>query len=195
MSRHHEKLVTGRMPQRVVDVLEIVQVHEEDRDLEPLPVRSFQCVLDAVREQCSVREAGQGVGRGLHPETLVVVGHDDEKDDRKDEEPGSQKRNARVGLGSLIRARKRAKLPMGRGRAGRRGTGVGPGSQGDQGETGTAAAAGGAARSWVARRAEAPRWSRMQRMTRPSVMNATVGARWELPDVLTRSVQRFGLAS
>lgn len=47
----------------------------------------------------------------------------------------------------------------------RRGTGVGPGSQGDQGETGTAAAAGGGARSRVARRAEAPRWSRMRRMT------------------------------
>ena len=43
----------------------------------------------------------------------------------------------------------------------------------DQGETGTAAAAGGGARSWVARRAEAPRWSRMRRMTRPSVMKAT----------------------
>jgi hypothetical protein len=43
----------------------------------------------------------------------------------------------------------------------------------DQGETGTAAAAGGGARSWVARRAEAPTWSRMRRMTRPSVMKAT----------------------
>jgi hypothetical protein len=36
-----------------------------------------------------------------------------------------------------------------------------------------AAAAGSGARSWVARRAEAPRWSRMRRMTRPSIMKET----------------------
>src|SRR5450830_1679567 len=55
----------------------------------------------------------------------------------------------------------------------RRDAGVGPGSQGAQGETGTAAGARGGARSWGARKAEAPRWSRMRRMMRPSVMNAT----------------------
>jgi len=53
-------------------------------------------------------------------------------------------------------------------------TGVGPAGGGDQGMTGatSTAAVGGGARSWVARRAEALRWSRMRRMTVPSVMNA-----------------------
>jgi hypothetical protein len=55
----------------------------------------------------------------------------------------------------------------------RRDAGVGPGSQEAQGETGTAAGARCGARSWGARKAEAPRWSRMRRMMRPSVMNAT----------------------
>ena len=45
--------------------------------------------------------------------------------------------------------------------------------QADQVETGTTAVAGGGAQSWVARRAEAPRCSRMRWMTRPSVMKAT----------------------
>ena len=47
-----------------------------------------------------------------------------------------------------------------------------PAVTGNQSETGTAAARGGA-RSWAGPRAEAPRCSRMRRMTRPSVMKAT----------------------
>jgi len=58
-------------------------------------------------------------------------------------------------------------------RASRRIGGGGAGTQGDQGNAGAGRAAGGGARPSVTRRAEASRWSRMRRMTRPSVMKAT----------------------
>jgi len=93
--------------------------------------------------------------------------------------PGEGLRRARCGLLALFQEREANLCASGRGRDMpppcrlRRDAGVGPGRQRDQGESGTAAAAGGGARSWVARRAEAPRWSRMRRMTRLSVMKAT----------------------
>jgi len=49
------------MAERVVDGLEIIEVHEQDRDGPAVPRLAFQRVLDTIVEQRSVREGGDGI--------------------------------------------------------------------------------------------------------------------------------------
>jgi len=53
------------MAERVVDRLEVVQVHEQDRDRLVIPGLSLERVVDAIPEQGAVREAGDRVVEGL----------------------------------------------------------------------------------------------------------------------------------
>jgi hypothetical protein len=63
--------VTGGMTERVVDRLEVVQVHEQDGDREVVARLPLDHVLDAVLEQRPVRQAGDRVVEGLVLELLL----------------------------------------------------------------------------------------------------------------------------
>ena len=57
--------VASSMAEAVVDVLEVVHVHEQDRDRQALPSLRRECVADPVAEQRAVGQAGQDVVEGL----------------------------------------------------------------------------------------------------------------------------------
>ena len=57
----HQQLVPGRVPQRVVDMLEVVQVQKHDRDLLAPPPGPLDGQLEAVVEERPVGKAGQRV--------------------------------------------------------------------------------------------------------------------------------------
>src|SRR5262245_42762587 len=60
------------MPERVVDALEVVEVEEEHRDVRPRALAAEdERVLDAVREERTVREARKRVVERLVPELLL----------------------------------------------------------------------------------------------------------------------------
>ena len=66
-----EHPVTGGVTERVVDRLEVVQVHEQDGDREVVARLPLDHVLDAVLEQRPVRQAGDRVVEGLVLELLL----------------------------------------------------------------------------------------------------------------------------
>ncbi len=74
-----EQLVAGRVPEAVVDELELVEVEEEHGDRDPATGRHRQGVLQAVEEEAAVRESGEGIvqrfmlGPLLGPATLDRV--------------------------------------------------------------------------------------------------------------------------
>ena len=65
-----EQPVAGRVPQRVVDVLEVVEVEEQD-DRHAARRRVLDRGVDLLGEQAAVGEAGQRVVVGLEPELLL----------------------------------------------------------------------------------------------------------------------------
>ena len=60
VGHRHQHLVAGRVPEAVVDRLEVVHVHEEHGDAFGAAA-ALQAVLDAVGEQSAVGEAGQRI--------------------------------------------------------------------------------------------------------------------------------------
>ncbi len=56
-----EQPVAGGVPERVVDLLEVVQVQEHDRDVRAVPPRRIERVIEPVPEQDPVGKAGQQV--------------------------------------------------------------------------------------------------------------------------------------
>ena len=68
-----EKLVAGRVSQRVVDELELVEVEEEDGDRSLLVPRASQRVLETVEEEVAVRQAGEGIVEGVVAVSLLGV--------------------------------------------------------------------------------------------------------------------------
>jgi len=60
-----EGLITGVMPERVVDVLEVVHVEEQHRNGHAIAPLAGQRVLDAVAQQRAVGQAGERVVEGL----------------------------------------------------------------------------------------------------------------------------------
>ena len=66
-----QQTVAGVVPQRVVDVLEVVQVEEHDRDALLRPLRKGQGVLDAVPEQAAVRQQRERVVEGQLAQLLL----------------------------------------------------------------------------------------------------------------------------
>ncbi len=59
-----KKLVAGRVSERIVDVLEAVDVEEEDRDLGAVALRERDRLADAIVEQQPVRQAGEDIVLG-----------------------------------------------------------------------------------------------------------------------------------
>lgn len=53
------------MPQGIVDVLEVVEVQEQDRDTTASPPGLYEDVLQTIREQGPVGQLGQGVVQSL----------------------------------------------------------------------------------------------------------------------------------
>ena len=75
---HAQQLVARGMAQRVVDLLEVVEVDEQDREALVLRVAGVQRVLEAVDEQGAVREPGEHVVERAVRELLLerdTVGH------------------------------------------------------------------------------------------------------------------------
>ena len=66
-----QQAVAGRMAQRIVDRLEVVEVHEQDRHRQVVARQALQRVLDAVAEQRAVGEPGDRVVEGLVRELLL----------------------------------------------------------------------------------------------------------------------------
>ena len=66
-----EHLVAGRVPEAVVDRLEVVEVEEHDRDAAVLAAIARDRVAHALREQCAVGEPGDRVVEGLVRELLL----------------------------------------------------------------------------------------------------------------------------
>jgi hypothetical protein len=61
LGHRHEQLVTGRVPQGVVDGLEVVQVAEQDRQCPAVTLVQLHGVLHPVVEQRAIGQTGQGV--------------------------------------------------------------------------------------------------------------------------------------
>ena len=68
-----QHLVSRGVAERVVDRLEVVQVHEQHRGVLVLARLPVQCVLDTVAEQSAVGESGHGVVEGLVGELLLEL--------------------------------------------------------------------------------------------------------------------------
>ncbi len=66
-----QQAVTGVVAERVVDVLEVVEVEEQDCDTLARALRERQCVLDAVAEQAAVGEQGERVVEGELAQLLL----------------------------------------------------------------------------------------------------------------------------
>ena len=63
--RHRpQRRVAGRVPEKVVDALEIIQVHIKDADLARVAARKGQGLFQPVMEQPTVRQTRQQVVRG-----------------------------------------------------------------------------------------------------------------------------------
>ena len=101
-----EELVADRVPERVVDVLEAVEVDEQDRDVPP--ARPVQRRLDATGELAAVRQPGEPVLGRLGAEHVRLTAHlgdeaavlDGEQDLARDERPEQReddRRQQRVG--------------------------------------------------------------------------------------------------
>ena len=68
-----QQLVARGVPERVVDRLEVVEVHEQDRGVLVVARLAVECVLDAVAEQRAVGEPGDGVVERLVGELLLEL--------------------------------------------------------------------------------------------------------------------------
>src|SRR4029078_13389271 len=67
-----EKRVSCRMPQGVVDALEVVEVEKQDRDLGACELAAKdECMLDAVREERAVGKPGQSIVESLVAQLLL----------------------------------------------------------------------------------------------------------------------------
>ena len=66
-----QQTVAGRVSERVVDRLEVVEVHEQDRHRQVGARQALQRVLDAVAEERAVREPGDRVVEGLVRQLLL----------------------------------------------------------------------------------------------------------------------------
>ena len=80
-----EQAVAGGVAERVVDVLEAVEVEEQHRDARVLPARAHDRARQALRQQRAVGQAGEGVVVGEVAQFLLgallvgdVVDHADE---------------------------------------------------------------------------------------------------------------------
>ncbi len=73
LGRVHEKLVTGGVPPRVVDDLEVVEIEEEDGRPGVLvgPAQSVDRRGHPLREEHAVRQSGERVVEGLMPQLLL----------------------------------------------------------------------------------------------------------------------------
>ncbi len=70
--RHRlQQAVAGVVAERVVDVLEVVQIEEHDRDRALAALRERQCVLHAVAEQVAVGEQRQRIVEGQLAQLLL----------------------------------------------------------------------------------------------------------------------------
>jgi hypothetical protein len=59
----HEQLITGVMPETVVDVLEMIQIQEQQREAEPrMPLAVLDQPAEPVHEQHAIRKPGQRIG-------------------------------------------------------------------------------------------------------------------------------------
>jgi len=67
-----QHLVTARVAERVVHVLEAVEIAEHHSDAAGRRRAACECVLDAIAEQHPVREAGEGVVEGVVDELDLV---------------------------------------------------------------------------------------------------------------------------
>src|SRR6266850_4267227 len=56
-----EQRVSGRMPERVVDFLETVEIEVEERDQLLVSARASECLLEPVAEEIAVGQAGKAV--------------------------------------------------------------------------------------------------------------------------------------
>ena len=70
-----ERLVADRMAPRVVDLLELVEVHRDDRDRVVLAGGAAQLGLQAVVERALVGQPGERVLEGERLERLLADGH------------------------------------------------------------------------------------------------------------------------
>src|SRR5215210_562571 len=59
------------MPETIVYNLEVVQIHEHDRDGLLTPLGARECMPEAVREQDTVGQLSQGIMRGLVGKLLL----------------------------------------------------------------------------------------------------------------------------
>ena len=69
-----QHLVAGRMAERVVDGLEVVEVDEEDRHLVLVAAQALERVRHAILEQQAVGQAGQRVVEGLPAQLVLHLG-------------------------------------------------------------------------------------------------------------------------
>ena len=70
-----QDLVPGRMPEAVVEVLEVVHVEEHDGNARGAPAtQPVEDVGQSVQEQASIGEPGQGVPEGLIVDLVVQAG-------------------------------------------------------------------------------------------------------------------------
>ena len=69
----HEQAVAGRMPEAVVDRLEVVEVQEQHGDRIGAPVAAVHGMGEPVQEQRPVGQAGEGVVERLVVELLAPV--------------------------------------------------------------------------------------------------------------------------
>ena len=56
-----QQVVAGGMPERVVDVLEAIQIHVDHRDLLAVATGAGQCLAEPILEQQAIGQAGEGV--------------------------------------------------------------------------------------------------------------------------------------
>ncbi len=56
-----DQFVAGEMAQRIVDVLEAIEADAQNRNLTAMAFNAFARLGQAVGEQSTVRQAGQGV--------------------------------------------------------------------------------------------------------------------------------------
>jgi hypothetical protein len=56
-----QQLVAGRMPQRIVDILEVVQVQEDHAKVPAAAQAVFTSLRDAILQQDPIGQIGQGI--------------------------------------------------------------------------------------------------------------------------------------
>jgi hypothetical protein len=61
----HQQAVAGRMPEAVIDRLEVIEVQEQHADRISAPVASVHGMRETVQEQGAVGQAGEGVVESL----------------------------------------------------------------------------------------------------------------------------------